>query len=63
MTSFKLDDDQEKRLKKWQDSIKAVFGQYGQYDFVFSPNGIGTGVKVVSHLSKTELDLSDVDKW
>lgn len=63
MINFKLDEDQEKRLKEWQDKIKDLFGEYGHYDYVFTPYGMGTGVKVVSHLTKKELDLSDVDKW
>jgi hypothetical protein len=63
MTNFKLDEDQEKRLKEWKDKIKELFGEYGHYDYVFTPYGMGTRVKVVSHLTNKELDLSDVDKW
>ena len=48
---------------KVRDKIKELFGEYGHYDYVFTPYGMGTGVKVVSHLTKKELDLSDVDKW
>jgi hypothetical protein len=59
MTDFKLGEDQKKRLKEWQDKIKELFGEYGYYDYVFTPYGIGTTVKVVSHLTKTELDLSE----
>jgi hypothetical protein len=62
MINFKLDEDQEKRLKDWQDKIKELFGEYGHYDYTFTPYGMGTDVKVLSHLTKTELDLSDVDK-
>jgi hypothetical protein len=63
MTEFKLDESQEARLKEWQNKIKDLFGEYGQYDYTFSPCGIGTGVEVFSHLTKTKLDLSDVEKW
>jgi len=60
---FNLDEEQVAKLKKWQDTIKEIFGEYGHYDFIFTPYGMGTGVKVRSHLTKTELDLTDVDKW
>lgn len=63
MKIFKLDDDQEERLKVWQDKIKELFGEYGYYDYIFTPYETGTSVKVVSHLTKTELDLSDADYW
>jgi len=60
---FKLDEAQEKRLKEWQNNVKELFGEYGQYDYIFTPCGIGTAIKVFSHLTKTELDLSEVEKW
>ena len=60
---FYLDKDEEKKLTEWQDKIKDIFGEYGLYDYIFTPTGIGDGIRVRSHLSKTELDLTDVDKW
>jgi hypothetical protein len=60
---FNLDGEQVAKLKEWQEKIKEIFGEYGHYDFIFTPYGMGTGVKVRSHLTKTELDLTDVDKW
>ena len=60
---FKLDEEQEKKVKEWQDKIKELYGLYGQYDYIFTPCRIGTAVKVFSHLTKTELDLSEVEKW
>ena len=60
---FKLDDKQEKTLKEWRSKIKKKYGEYGHYDYVFTPFGIGTGVKVRSHLSNKEIDLSNVEEW
>ena len=60
---FKLDEEQEKKVKEWQDKIKELYGLYGQYDYIFTHFGVGTGVKVFSHMTKTELDLSEVEKW
>lgn len=60
---FELDEDQVTRLKAWQEAIKLVHGEYGHYDFVFSPTEIGTTIIVYSYLANAELDLSDVEKW
>ena len=60
---FKLNEKQEAELKTWQDKIKELFGEYGIYDYIFTPFGMGTGIKVKSHLTNTELDLSNEDDW
>ena len=63
MITFELNEKQEKELKEWQDAIKKVFGEYGSFDYIFTPTGVGNCVKVYSHLAKTELELTDVDSW
>ena len=30
--TFTLDEDQVKKLEEWQEHIKAIYGQYGDYD-------------------------------
>jgi hypothetical protein len=60
---FELDETQVAELKAWQEKIKELFGEYGSYDYTFSPCGIGIGVRVRSHLTRTELDLSHVENW
>ena len=61
--TFTLDEDQVKKLEEWQGHIKAVFGNYGDYEYRFSSNGIGQIVTVYSELANVELDLTDIDKW
>jgi hypothetical protein len=61
--TFELDEAQVAKLKEWQEKIKDLFGEYGHYDYTFTPFGMGTGVKVRSHLTNTELDLSMVENW
>lgn len=61
--TFNLNDKQIEQLKEWQSKIKDLFGEYGNYDYIFTPFGMGTGVIVRSHLTKTELDLSNVEDW
>lgn len=63
MIEFKLDEHQEKKLTEWQDKIKELFGKYGHYDYIFTPLDMGTSVVIRSHLTKTELDLSNVENW
>jgi hypothetical protein len=60
---FNLNEDQLSRLKEWQDKIKDIFGEYGLYDYTFTPNGIGVSVRVQSHLTKTQIDLTQIDEW
>mgnify|MGYP003475405952 CR=1 FL=1 len=60
---FELDEDQIKKLNIWKEAIKVVFGEYGNFEYTFSPTGIGDVVTVYSELAKQELDLTDVDRW
>jgi hypothetical protein len=60
---FELTDAQVVKLKEWQEKIKDLFGEYGNYTYSFTPTGIGDGVQVWSDLTKTKLDLTDIDSW
>jgi hypothetical protein len=62
-TNFKLTERQVKELKEWQEKIKDLFGEYGHYDYTFTPYGMGTGLVVKSHKTGTTLDLSHVEDW
>ena len=61
--TFTLTERQEAELKEWQEKIKDLFGQYGHYDYTFTGYGMGTALKVRSHLTNTELDLSHEEDW
>jgi hypothetical protein len=61
--SFQISDKQKKEIKEWQDKIKEIFGEYGLYDYIFTPYGMGTGLVVRSHLTKTELDVTHEEDW
>lgn len=63
MKTFSLSETQEIKLVEWQEVIKKVFGEYGKYDYIFSPTGIGDCVKVYSHIAKTTIDLTEVENW
>jgi hypothetical protein len=63
MKTFTLDDDQVKKLDEWKEHIKVIYGEYGQYEYKFTSNGIGQIVEVYSKLANATLDLTDVSKW
>ena len=60
---FEITEEQEKKLKKWQEAIKEVFGEYGNYEYRFKPTGIGDSITVWSDLAQKSLNLTDVDTW
>jgi len=63
--SFELSDTQMEKLDKWKNSIREIYGEYGQYTYMFIPNGIGEGVFVESSLIGPEyrLDLTEIENW
>ena len=62
-TIFTISESEMKKLKEWQEKIKDLYGEYGNYTYSFTPTGIGDGIKVKSHLTGLELDITDVDSW
>lgn len=63
MDTFILDKKQLEKLNKWKESIKKKHREYGLYDYIFTPTGIGVSVKVKSHLTNEILCLTEVNKW
>ena len=60
---FYLDADQAKELQEWQETIKKCHGRYCDYDFTFTPTGIGMKIVVYSHLAGWSIDLSHEENW
>ena len=63
ITKFEISEKQATEIKEWQDAINKVYGEYGSFDFTFTPNGIGVGLRVYSHAAKVEKDFTDMDSW
>jgi hypothetical protein len=61
--SIELNDNEQQKFDEWLSHIKAIYGEYGLFTWKITPNGIGSGVVVYSHNTKTELDLTDIDSW
>ena len=61
--SFELNDKQQEMFDNWKSHIKALHGEYGQFTWKYTSNGIGPEISVYSHLVKIELVLTDVDSW
>lgn len=60
---FKLTEKQVSQIKEWQDKIFDLFGEYGSYEYRFTPTGIGDGLYVYSKLAKIGKDFSNVEDW
>lgn len=58
-----LSDKQQKMYDEWISHIKAIYGEYGSFTWKITPTGIGNGVVVYSHLTETELDITDMTSW
>jgi hypothetical protein len=58
-----LSDKQQSIYDEWIGHIKAIYGEYGTFTWKVTPTGIGSGLVVYSHKTKTELDLTDIDSW
>ena len=56
-----LSDKQQKMYDEWISHIEAIYGEYGSFTWKITPTGIGNEVIVYSHLTKTELDITDMD--
>ncbi len=60
---FDITPSQEEKLKVWKEAIKTIYGTYGQFDYTFTPNGVGIEIKVFSHSANAWLDLTESDSW
>jgi hypothetical protein len=60
---FELNSAQCEMLKKWQLNIMEKYGSYGEFEYRFTPTGIGCIIKVYSVLSRETLNLSGEEYW
>jgi hypothetical protein len=62
--TFELTEEELKQIKDWKDSLtpikSATIG--GAYTYSFTPNGLGTVVKV-TRIDGKALTLDDSDNW
>lgn len=58
-----LTDKEQAMLDEWLGHIKAIYGDYGLLTWKLTPDGIGVGVSVYSHHTKTEIELTDYESW
>ena len=63
MTTFTLTEKKQQAFDEWKAKIKDLFGDYGLFEYRFTPNGIATELEIYSHNTKTVLDLTDVSDW
>ncbi len=63
ITIFELTKKQQDEIQEWKDAIYKIYGEYGSYDFIFSPNEIGTSLTVYSHTAEIGKDFSNIEDW
>ena len=62
--TFSLSKKQMSKLKEWQEAIFIVFGEHGNYKYIFEPTGLGEIITVECDLLPHKpLDLTDVENW
>ena len=61
--TFTLDRKEVEKINEWKEHIKEVFGEFGEFTYSFTPNGIGTTIKVYSVIADVEKDFTDVSSW
>jgi hypothetical protein len=59
---FELNDKQQERFDQWKSHIKALHGEYGQFTWKYTSNGIGPEISVYSHLVKIERKISKLPR-
>ena len=62
-TRFFLSEKEEKDIQEWKEHIKAVYGDYGRFEYRFVPTEIGSAIYVKSSLAGIERDFTDIDSW
>jgi hypothetical protein len=60
---FKISDKELEKFNEWKEKIKDLYGEYGSFTFSFTPNGIGDNIKVKSHLTGLDINITDMDSW
>lgn len=60
---FDLTEKQDKEIKEWKEHIKALFGDYGKFEYTFTPTEIGDVLSVFSHTANISKDFTDIDSW
>lgn len=63
LLKFELSEGQHKRFKEWMQEIREKHGNYGEFEFRFTPTGIGVGLEIYSHNEKKALDFTEYETW
>jgi hypothetical protein len=58
---FEMSDNQKTKLQIWQDAIEVVYGNKGDYEYIFTPIENGYSIRVYSDLANFELDLTEIE--
>lgn len=60
---FELNKEQLQKLNDWKQKIKQKHGLVDPIEYRFTPTGIGTSVIAYSTEDKSQIDLTEYEKW
>jgi hypothetical protein len=60
---FGLTTKQEEDINVWKERIKALFGEYGKFDYTFTPTELGDVLTVFSYTANIKKDFTDIESW
>ena len=63
MHQFKTNMVERKRIDVFKEQTKKHYGEYGTYEYIFTPTGIGMAVEIKSEKSGIKIDVTDYDSW
>jgi len=61
--SFDLNINEQEVANKFKDAVKEIYGEYGEFKYIFTPTGIGYGIDIYSDLADTHKDITDYNSF
>lgn len=60
---FRMNSKEREILDKFKEQTKKHYGEYGLYEYIFTPTGVGTMIEVKSLKSNIKIDVTDYESW
>lgn len=60
---FNINQIEQEKIDKFKEQTKKHYGEYGLYEYIFTPTGVGTMIEVKSLKSGIKIDVTDYESW
>lgn len=60
---FNINQIEQEKIDKLKEQTKKHYGEYGLYEYIFTPTGVGTMIEVKSLKSGIKIDVTDYESW